>query len=204
MVATTDWVAGTATATETARATATAGTATGIVQVRRNPRLLVDTFVVESGASPWHPDERPAASRAGTALRTRSPSSVCSSRRGRLPLPMRARPGRGSEHLALHPASAIRACRDRGGGPAKANELFARYSRRDGRLVIAHNSVGSHRGQTSQGGERRHGGGRRALLGLARVPASSGSTCCASAAVRDASGHPRLIGLTAHASGGIK
>ena len=54
MVATTDWVAGTATATETARATATAGTATGI-RPSRNPRLLVDSFVVESGASPWHP-----------------------------------------------------------------------------------------------------------------------------------------------------
>jgi hypothetical protein len=108
----------------------------------RNPRLLVDGFTVESGANPWQP--------------TRCTRELIRYRRSReIPLVGVVEqagaqylyqcvlgqseevniwlytPLLQSERDAIEAASARR-----------ANELFARFSRRDGRLVIAHNSVG--------------------------------------------------------------
>ncbi len=108
----------------------------------RNPRLLVDAFVVESGASPWQP--------------TRCSREVARYRRSHdIPL-VGVVEQAGTHYLyqcvlgqteevniwlytPLLPSErdAIEAV-----GPPRATELFARFSRRDGRLVIAHNSVG--------------------------------------------------------------
>jgi hypothetical protein len=133
-------VAGMATETVAGTATATA-TATGIRPIR-NPRLLVDAFVVESGASPWHP--------------TRTTHEVARYRwSDEIPLVGVVHQAGGDylyqcvlgqteevniwlyTPLLSSERAAIEAATGR-----KADELFARYSRRDGRLAIAHNSVG--------------------------------------------------------------
>lgn len=132
MVATMDWVAGTA----TARATATG------IRPSRNPRLLVDSFVVESGASPWHPtctshevaryrssDEIPLVGvvhQAGSDYLYQCVLGQTEEVNIWLYTPLLP-----SERAAIEAA-----------GSRKADELFARYSKRDGRLAIADNSVG--------------------------------------------------------------
>jgi hypothetical protein len=108
----------------------------------RSPRLLVDGFTVESGANPWQP--------------SRCTRELVRYRRSReIPL-VGVVEQSGTQYLyqcvlgqteevniwlytPLLPAErdAIEAASSR-----KANELFIRFSRRDGRLVIAHNSVG--------------------------------------------------------------
>ena len=135
MVATTDWVAATATGTRTATDTAAS-------RPTRNPRLLVDSFVVESGASPWHPtrtshevaryrssDEIPlvgVVNQAGSDYLYQCVLGQTEEVNIWLYTPLLS-----SERAAIEAAT-----------PRKADELFARYSRRDGRLAIAHNSVG--------------------------------------------------------------
>ena len=108
----------------------------------RNPRLLLDAFVVESGASPWQPTPR-----TRELVRYRSSDEI--------PL-VGVIEQDGSSYLyqcVLGQAEEVNIwlytpllpCeRDviESASPRKANELFARFSRRDGRLAIAHNSVG--------------------------------------------------------------
>lgn len=116
--------------------------ATAALRPIRNPRLLVDGFTVESGASPWKP--------------TRCTREVARYRRSHeIPL-VGVVEQSGAHYLyqcvlgqteevniwlytPLLPSErdAIEAA-----GPRRADALFVRFSRRDGRLVIAHNSVG--------------------------------------------------------------
>ncbi len=108
----------------------------------RNPRLLVDTFVVETGASPWNPAQ-------GTREVARYRRSAHIPLVGLLEQAgthylYQCVLGQDEEvniwlYTPLLPSErdAIEAA-----SPRKATELFQRYSRRDGRLVIAHNSVG--------------------------------------------------------------
>ena len=112
------------------------------LQTVRSPRLLVDGFSVETGANPWQP--------------TRCTRELVRYRRSRdIPL-VGVVEQAGTQYLyqcvlgqseevniwlytplLQSERDAIEAASTR-----KANELFARYSRRDGRLVISHNSVG--------------------------------------------------------------
>ncbi len=108
----------------------------------RNPRLLVDAFVVESGASPWRPTrctqelalyrrshEIPlvgVVEQAGTQYLYQCVLGQTEEVNIWLYTPLLP-----CERAAIEAASARR-----------ASELFVRFSRRDGRLAIAHNSVG--------------------------------------------------------------
>ena len=108
----------------------------------RNPRLLVDAFVVESGASPWHPT-RGTREVARYRCSTDIPLVGVLEQAGTHYL-YQCVLGQGEEvniwlYTPLLPCErdAIEAVSAR-----QADELFQRYSRRDGRLAIAHNSVG--------------------------------------------------------------
>ncbi len=113
-----------------------------IAEVRRNPRLLVDAFVVESGASPWNPAR-------GTREVARYRHSFDIPLVGVLEQAgthylYQCVLGQDEEVNIWLYTPLLPSERDSidAASPRKANELFQRYSRRDGRLAIAHNSVG--------------------------------------------------------------
>ncbi len=108
----------------------------------RNPRLFIDGFTVESGASPWQP--------------TRCTREVARYRRSReIPL-VGVVEQSGTQYLyqcvlgqteevniwLYTPLLPVERDAIEAASPRRATELFARFSRRDGRLAIAHNSVG--------------------------------------------------------------
>ena len=147
----------------------------------RNPRPLVDSFVVESGASPWHPTRT-----SHELARYRSSDEI--------PL-IGVVHQAGSDYLyqcvlgeteevniwlytPLLPSerAAIEAA-----GCRKADELFARYSRRDGRLAIAHNSVGVITVRPSRPRATPRSRSACSSRPCATTCTSSGRTCCSSA-----------------------
>ncbi|HTN80288.1 MAG TPA: hypothetical protein VMK16_11480 [Acidimicrobiales bacterium] len=109
---------------------------------QRNPRLLLDAFVVESGASPWQPTPR---SRELVRYRM-SPDMplVGVVEQDGMSYLYQCVLGQ-TEEVNIWLYTPLLPCEQAAidaSSPRKANELFARFSRRDGRLAIAHNSVG--------------------------------------------------------------
>ncbi len=114
--------------------------------------------------------------------------------RQRLPLPVRSRPDRGGQHLALHAAAAVERAAIEAASLRKTDELLRAVQQ--ARRPAGHRAQQRrrHRGETTHGGQRRHGRGRRALLGVPRLSAQAPVARAARPqAVRDATGHPRLI-----------